>query len=110
MITGLELGTTVQRIVDRTLWNRLVQGFAAADFKQGWEWGEIRNAGGWAPTRFAAFQDGACVAAFVCRMPVVTTRSCPCSSHSSHASSMRERRSATANTASWRMRLGTAPE
>jgi len=63
MTPGLEVGTIVHRILDRNVWNRLVQGFAAADFKQGFEWGEVRTEGGWVPTRFAAFKDGACVAA-----------------------------------------------
>jgi lipid II:glycine glycyltransferase (peptidoglycan interpeptide bridge formation enzyme) len=63
---------TVRRIVDAEQWNRFVQGFAAYDFKQGFEWGEVRHEQGWSPTRFAAFQDGDCVAA--CS---VLTRSVP---------------------------------
>jgi lipid II:glycine glycyltransferase (peptidoglycan interpeptide bridge formation enzyme) len=59
----LGVATTVRRIVDGNQWNGLVQGFAGADFKQGFEWGEVRREQGWSATRFAAFQDGACVAA-----------------------------------------------
>lgn len=59
----LDVATNVRRVDDRTHWNEIVQGFATADFKQGFEWGEVRHEQGWTPTRFAAFQDGACVAA-----------------------------------------------
>jgi lipid II:glycine glycyltransferase (peptidoglycan interpeptide bridge formation enzyme) len=59
----------VRRIDDRAEWNHLVQQFDAHDFRQGFEWGEVRRAQGWAPARFAVFQDGDCVAAcaLMCR-------------------------------------------
>ena len=54
---------TVSRIDDGDQWNRFVLGFAGQDYKQGFEWGEMRHEQGWAPTRFAVVRDGECLAA-----------------------------------------------
>jgi lipid II:glycine glycyltransferase (peptidoglycan interpeptide bridge formation enzyme) len=54
---------TVRRITNAEQWNRLVLGFAGYDFKQAFEWGEVRRAHGWMPTRVGVFEDDECVAA-----------------------------------------------
>ena len=67
-----QMPTAVRRIVDGDQWNQIVQGFPAHDFKQGFEWGEVRSEQGWSPTRFAVVRDGECLAACA-----VVTRTMP---------------------------------
>lgn len=53
-------------------WNEVVCSFPAADIRQSYEWGEIRQRAGWAPLRLAAFDGPECraaLAALVWRVP-----------------------------------------
>lgn len=44
-------------------WDDIVRSFAAYDFRQGFEWGEMRREQGWEILRLAVFGDGECLAA-----------------------------------------------
>lgn len=56
---ALELRT----VAHREVWDDLVQSFGACDFRQGFEWGEIRRDQGWQIRRVAVFRDAESLAA-----------------------------------------------
>lgn len=53
----------LRAVTDAKEWNGLVRELPGADFRQGWEWGELRARSGWSATRLAVFEDMTCLAA-----------------------------------------------
>jgi lipid II:glycine glycyltransferase (peptidoglycan interpeptide bridge formation enzyme) len=56
--------TSFAEIVDGARWNNLLLSIHdASDVRQGYEWGELRRAGGWTPYRYAVFSGSSPIAA-----------------------------------------------
>lgn len=56
-------GLEIRTIGQRENWDDLVRSFAAYDFRQGFEWGEMRGEQGWKILRLAVFGKSECLAA-----------------------------------------------
>lgn len=62
----------IREVHDRAVWNSLVLSFPHYDFRQSFEWGEVRRSAGWEPFRYAVFEGGksiACVSILAQRIP-----------------------------------------
>jgi peptidoglycan pentaglycine glycine transferase (the first glycine) len=53
----------VEDVTDAKRWNDWITRFPEYDFKQGYEWGELRRSLGWTPHRLAVLDGGECRAA-----------------------------------------------